>query len=56
MNTEPNKNANLDLPTARELTLLALCDVYLAAGLSAQHALLCAEADYACNFRISDNL
>ncbi len=35
-----------------ELTLLALCDIYLAAGLSARHALKSAEADYKCGLRI----
>lgn len=37
---------------ARELTLLALCEAYLAAGLSARHALMSAEADYLCGLRI----
>jgi hypothetical protein len=35
-----------------ELTLLALLKSYLAAGLSAQHALMSAKADYSCGFRI----
>jgi hypothetical protein len=44
-----NKHAETE---ARELTLLALCEAYLAAGLSARHALLSAKADYACGLRI----
>ncbi len=44
-----NKHANKEV---WELTLIALCDLYLAIGLSARYALMSAKADYNCGLRL----